>query len=323
MGPMRGGNCPLFFPLKPAFYLLLLMAALALPAAMLAQDKPVVYNDMEGDEGAVLDRQIKGAYGAKYTIVDTNPSVGYSGPNPVAGEMPKAPTIASGRLLGGYVLIVYIVSAQGLVTDPVVITSSDRRLQDAALAAMAAWRFTPGTIRGSAVATTAAQEFNFGPRDFSNGYLMKRFASYQSRDVLIRRMPPAEAVSRYLADLKDVAHNFFVGDSTPETLHIVVVVRPGLRSRIWLVSSIRPGNSPDLEPLHKLLLAVKPLDVKEGPALLALSGTVAGGDGSEPLEGDAYRNPVPAQWRELAKALPDPPAYSTDAFIDLLWPDDK
>jgi hypothetical protein len=32
---------------------------------------------------------------------------------------------------------------------------------------------------------------------------------------------------------------------------------------------------------------------------------------------------VPAQWRELAKALPDPPAYSTDAFIDLLWPDDK
>jgi TonB family protein len=299
----------------------LLLLLLANPCR--AQDKPIAYNNMEGDGGVALDRQIKDAFGAKYAVVDTRQSEGYAEPEPVAGHMPKSPATASGQLLGGYVLVVYIVSAQGLVTDPVVVRSSDPRLTEVALRAMAQWRFRPGTLKGSAVATTAAQEFSFGPLDVSNGYQMKRLASYQSRDVLIRRMPPAEAVSGYLAQLKEVAHNFFVGVAVPETLHVVVVVRPGGRSRVWLASSVRPGDSPELVPLRQLLEAVKPIDVREGPVILALSGTVAGGDDPASLEGDAYHNPIPEAWRRAAGGRSDPPPFSSDAFIDLVWPEGK
>jgi TonB family protein len=288
-----------------------------------AQDKPIVYNNMEGDGGVVLDRQIKEAYGGRYKVVDTRQSEGYAEPLPVAGEMPKSPLFEPGHLLGGYVLMVYIVSDKGLVADPVVVRSTDPRLSKAALEAMAQWRFKPGTRKGVAVATTAAQEFNFGPVDVSNGYKMERLASYQSRDVLIKRMPPAEAVSAYVAQVKEVAHNFFVGATTPEILHIVVIIRPGNRSRAWLTSSRRPGDSPELEPLRRLVESVKPLEVREGPVILGISGTVAGGDATESLQGDAYHNPVPGEWRALAKSLRDPPPFSSDAFMDLVWPGAK
>jgi TonB family protein len=278
---------------------------------------------MEGDGGVVLDRQIKEAYGARYRVVDTRESEGYAEPVPVAGQMPTSPLIEPGHLLGGYVLVVYIVSDQGLVADPVVVTSSDRRLSQAALQAMAQWRFKPGTLKGAAVATTAAQEFSFGPIDVSNGYEMKRLASYQPRDVLIKRMPPSEAVSAYVAQVREVAHNFFVGATAPEIVHIVVIIRPGNRSRAWLASSRRPGDSPELEPLRRLVEAVVPFDVREGPVILGFSGTVAGGDATEPLQGDAYHNPVPGEWRALAKSLRDPPPFSSDRFMDLLWPGAK
>ena len=306
--------------LKPIFHLAALLALLCLANPCGAEDKPIVYNNMEGDGGVVLDRQIKAAYGARYTVVDTRQSEGYAEPLPVAGQMPASPLFEPGHLLGGYVLIVYIVSDKGLVADPVVVKASDPRLTKAALEAMAQWRFRPGTLKGAAVATTAAQEFSFGPVDVSNGYEMKRLASYQSRDVLIKRMPPAEAVSAYVARVTEAAHNFFVGSTTPEILHIVVIVRPGNRSRVWLLSSRRPGDSPELEPLRRLVEAVKPFDVQGGPVILGFSGTVAGGDPTGSLQGDAYHNPVPVEWLSLAKSLSDPPPFASDAFMDLVWP---
>ncbi len=299
-------------------------AALACVAALgQGVDKPILYNYMEGDGGIELDRTIKEAYGARYTIVDTTRADGYAEPVPVAGEMPKPPVNGQGQRMAGYVLVVFVVTRDGLVTDPRVIKSTHDDLRNASLAAMAGWRFKPGTLRGAAIATSAAQEFTFGPVDVSNGYERVHIAVYQTLDILVNRMPPKEAVSAYVAQLEAVAHNFFVGVGTPETLHIVVVTRPGRRSRVWLVSSARPGNSAALEPLRKLLEAVPALEARGGPIMIALSGTIAGGDGKEPLDGADYRPPIPGEWRELAASLPDPPPYSSDAFLDRLWPDPK
>ncbi len=237
---------PSALPLKRLSLFALPLLLLGLSPSAGAQDKPLVYNDMEGDGGVAIDRLIKDAYQARYTIVDTTAAAGYTEPVPVAGEMPKSPATESGQLLGGYVLVVYLVSDQGLVAEPVVLRSSDPRLSDAALRAMAQWRFKPGKLKGVPIATTAAQEFNFGPVDVSNGYAMKRIGVYQARDVLLKRMPPSEAVSAYAGQVKEIARNFFVGVTTPQVLHVVVVTRPGGRLRVWLLSSARPGTSPDL-----------------------------------------------------------------------------
>ncbi len=53
---------------------------------------------------------------------------------------------------------------------------------------------------------------------------------------------------------------------------------------------------------------------------LALSGTVAGGDGSETLDGDNVRNPIPPEWRDLTQAQRDPPPFGSDRFFDLVLP---
>jgi hypothetical protein len=38
--------------------------------------------------------------------------------------------------------------------------------------------------------------------------------------------------------------------------------------------------------------------------------------------GEDYHNPIPAEWQAAARAVTDPPLpFSSDAFIDLIWPD--
>jgi hypothetical protein len=286
-----------------------------------APAKPVVYNNMAGDGGVELDRSIKQAYSSMYTVVDTSTSAGYTEPRAIAGELPKYVKDKQGRMISGYVLVIYIVTADGAVADPVMVKWSDERLCRVAVEVMANWHFMPGTLKGVAVATTAAQEFSFGPNDQSNGFSVERVIVYQPSDVTTRRMPPGEGTKAYVGQLQQVAHNFFVGDAVPETLSIVVVTRPGRRSRIWFVSSTRPGNSRELEPLKKLLEAVPPLDVREGPLILGFTGLIAGGDGKDQPMGETYRNPIPQEWLDAVRGRTDPPTVSSDAFVDLIWPD--
>jgi hypothetical protein len=299
----------------------LLFAATCAGAFAQQPAKPILYNYLEGDGGIELDRQIKDAYARSYSIVDVGKADGYTEPEAVGGEMPKAPVNGLGQSIGGYVLVAYIVSAEGLVADPVVLRMTHPDLTRVALDAMLHWRFKPGTLKGAAVATTAAQEFNFGPRDISNGYEPAHVEIGQPRDVVLKRMPPSDVAAAYLNRIEEVAHHFFVGDTKPETLHIVIVTRPGLRARVWLVSSIRPGDSPELDPLRKLIAAVPPLEAHEGPFILAVTGRIAGGDSREPVDDRDTRFPIPEDWRALVKGLKDPPPFSSDAFLDLLWPD--
>lgn len=300
-----------------------LLAALALlPATALAGTPaaPVVYNNLAGDGSVELDRYIRQAYGSTYTIADTSRAAGFTEPAPTAGELPRLALDDHGQPIIGNCLVVYIVLASGLVSDPVIVKWSDERVCPVALAAMGDWRFTPGRLKGAAVASTAAQEFTFGPTDAAGGFSMERLVVYQSKDVLVRRLPPNEGTNAYVDQVRQVAHNFFVGAAKPETFHIVIVARPGPRCRVWFVSSVRPGNSPELLPLRQLLQAIPPLAVREGPVILCLTAHVAGGDGKDEPNGEAFRNPIPTEWRELAASLKDPPPFSSDAFLDLLWP---
>ena len=322
---MQTGNriAPFFDILPPLNLRPTLLAGMAFfSAAIFAQEpaKPILYNYLEGDGGVELDRAIKDAYGPNYTIINTTRSDGYVEPAPVSGEMPSSPKNEIGQRMAGYVLVSYLVTAEGLVADPRVLKTTNDALSRVCLEAMLGWRFTPGKLKGAPVATTAAQEFTFGPVGATSGYEKTGFVVYQPQDVLIKRMPPSTVVSAYLARLEAVAHNFFVGTTTPETFHIVVVARPGGLTRVWLISSIRPGTSRELAPLKKLIEAVPPLDPVGGPVILALSGKIAGGDRKEAPDADGYRYPVPQEWRELVRAMPEPPPFSSDAFLDLLWP---
>jgi TonB family protein len=303
-------------PIQVVLVLLLLGIAPALRAQVI--QKPIVYNNLEGDGSQELDRSIKQAYSPRYTIVDTRASDGYVEPSPTAGSMPGTIQDEKGVVLAGYVLVAYIVGTDGKVADPVVLKTSDSRLEKAALDVMGHWRFTPGKVGGESVATTAAQEFTFGPVRVQSGFSLRHLILYQPNEVVIRRMPPKTEADAYLDRLTEVAHNFFVGNPAPETLHIIVLLVPGQHSRVWFLSSNRPGDAKELKPLKHLLEAVKPLAVKDGPVLFTLSGVVMGGDG---MDLPADQSPVPAEWREVEGKLKEPLPLTGDEFLTLAFRD--
>jgi len=278
-----------------------------------------VYNDIGGDASVTLDRAIKGAYGAHYTIVDMDRAKGYSGPRPTAGELPSTAAGPSGEPLAGYVLAAYIVTVEGVVADPVILKATDKRLGDVALEAMRRWRFSPATLNGSAVASTAAQEFTFGPGARSDSFQVDHIAVYQSPEVLLRRLPDSAAFGAYIERLRQVAGHFFAGSTEPEALSIVVEIHPGRRSRVWFLSSKRAGDAPELGPLRTLLEAVEPVDVREGPAAFAIVASVAGGDPRSPAGDRQAPPPIPREWRDLLAEAAAGVPYGTDAFLEAVW----
>jgi TonB family protein len=302
---------------------LLALGLLAAPARAQLAPKPIVYNEAAGDGSIELDREIKEAYAAMFTITDTTASEGYTEPSATAGTLPTAATDSTGNPIEGYVRMAYIVTANGRVAETRVLRATDRRLVDAALGAMAGWRFAPGRLNGVAVPTTAAQEFTFGGVDPSNGFVPTGLIMYQSQDILLRRLPSRDAFGAYLDQLKRVARHFFVGTTAPETIQIVVILRPGRSPRAWFVSSARMGNAPELEPLRRLLEGVPPAEVTGGPIAFAITGVVAGGDGKDPPPAKEARGPVPQEWRDAAKSLQVPLAVSSDGYLNLVWREAK
>lgn len=145
--------------------LALLFSALGVVSAVAQQpstpaSKPTIYNHVT-KEGGPHDQAVKDAYAPKFTIVDIADSSAYTRPKPTAGSLPKEARDEAGSSVSGYVLIAYIVTIDGRATEPVVLKSTDKRLDSTALKAMEAWRFQPARLNGKPISTTAAQEFHF------------------------------------------------------------------------------------------------------------------------------------------------------------------
>jgi hypothetical protein len=129
----------------------------------------------------------------------------------------------------------------------------------------------------------------------SNIFEKSEICLYQTNDVLERRMPDAAKIADYIVQLQSVCQSFLAKDKTPETLDVVVAVRPGRLSRIWFVSSIGSENDPRRRLLRKKLEAVKPIKVTGGPVAFTFVARIAGGDGKA-------RNgiPMPKEWQDAA-----------------------
>ena len=145
------------------------MMAFAIPALASDAPKPTVYNRVHG-EFTDLDKQFVAAYEAKFTVVNLRDedAAQYTPPEATAGELPRTFRMGDGKFLGGDLLVGFVISPEGRVTDPVILKSSDQRLNAAALKAMEEWRFKPAKVNGSIVATSAAQNFSFAatPEEF-------------------------------------------------------------------------------------------------------------------------------------------------------------
>lgn len=154
------------------------------------------------------------------------------------------------------------------------------------------------------------------------GFETQNIVLYQTDDVLHARIPSVEELGGYMKRLQGVCTTFFADADKPETLHVVVVLKPGKRSRVWFVSSTRPSGDKERESLRRKLEAVTPVDVRQGPVAFAISAKIAGGDGKSPGTGAGYQPPIPAEWRDAAKSAKKE-AVSIEEFLNLVWPGDQ
>jgi len=138
----------------------LIILSIAAAALAYAADKPTIYNRVMA-ETAELDRQVGVLYSPKFTIVEIRDAKQYVGPKPIAGGLPSTALNKSGQQLSGNVLVAYIVTTEGRAIEPLILKTTDERLNNVATKAMDQWRLEPATLNGVAIAALAAQEFNF------------------------------------------------------------------------------------------------------------------------------------------------------------------
>jgi hypothetical protein len=300
----------------------ILVLLLACAASVHAEDKPTVYDHIT-KEGASIDKEINAALISKYTIITIEDSPTYINPKPTAGSLPHSAKTASGETLTGYVLVAYVVSAEGRAVDPVVLKTTDERLNSIATNAMADWHFEPAMLDGAPIATTAAQEFNFKDDAPPQGFVVDSIVLYQPNDVLAQRLPGGpDQLAAYIKQLQAVLTDYFANAKTPETLHSVVAIRSGNRSRVWFISSTHSGKTTELASLRQKLEAINPVDVKDGPVAFVISGSIAGGDGKHSKADKNFQLPMPQEWQDAGKNL-KPPVLVPDGYLDVIWPEEK
>ncbi len=141
---------------------------------------------------------------------------------------------------------------------------------------------------------------------------------YQPEEVLQARVSGVAELANYIEQLRAVCTEFFTTVTTPETLHIVVAVRPAKRARVWLVSSAQSVPDTQREPLKKQLEAIPPCEVHDGPIAFAISTKLAGGHGQS-HHGDKV--PMPREWQEAVTAAGKEKLRLPDGVLDVIWPD--
>jgi hypothetical protein len=150
---------------------------------------------------------------------------------------------------------------------------------------------------------------------------------FESSDIVLYQ-PDAELKSRmghdaapladYIRRLSTAAESI-VAEAPPSagaTAAIVVVVKPGRRSRVWLVLG---GNElPDAvkRRLVPALEAIRPLPVRDGPVAFAMTFHAWGG--GIPIVDPEMPAPIPPEWQEASAAIG---GGMLDAIIEQAWPD--
>ena len=152
------------------------------------------------------------------------------------------------------------------------------------------------------------------------GFKTENIVLYQADKIMSARLKnDVTELSKYVKTLEAVCVDYFASEASPESLHVVMAVKPGKRSRAWFVA---PGRA-DIETLATLrekLEKVPAIEVFGGPVAFAIAGKIAGGSGKVVNEAEGFQVPIPKEWKDAAKnakAAVEVP----DGFLVKVWPD--
>ena len=125
-----------------------------------AAGKPILYNYVGERARTEGEAHMKAVYGGKFKIVDFGDERSYI-PAKITHRVTPEPVVEFGQAVKGHVLVVFVVTADGRVKEPLVLRSTNRKLNQPVLDTVVRWRCTPARLRGVAVPTTLGQDFDF------------------------------------------------------------------------------------------------------------------------------------------------------------------
>ena len=140
---------------------------------------------------------------------------------------------------------------------------------------------------------------------------------YQPDAVLRERLGDVKPLAEYFKKVKSISEPSFHSD-LPESLDIVIVVKPGGKARVWFSSTLQ--NAPDRTELKKAIEAIPTPLVKQGPLAFALSYDLNGIERKKQGDGQ-FQLPLPEEWKIKAKDI-NGPLIIPDGLIPLIWPDE-
>jgi periplasmic protein TonB len=124
-----------------------------------AKTKPRLY-EISGEKDAT-DKAVDAAYSRKFNIIELRDRKGYIKATPTARVVPLPLRSELGQPIHGDVDVVIIVTSDGRVIEPLILKSTDKRLNATALNAIRQWRFAPARLNGSAISTPVVVPVSF------------------------------------------------------------------------------------------------------------------------------------------------------------------
>ncbi len=154
------------------------------------------------------------------------------------------------------------------------------------------------------------------------GFSNETLVLYQPNDVLQARVSSVDNLVAYVNEIERVCQTFFADAAIPESLDIVIAIRPDKTSKVWFISSIHPGIPKDREALRGQLEKLPPCEVTGGPIAFAMVSSIAGGDGKTIKPSVDGKPPLPKEWSEAAKKK-QADVVLPDGILDDVWPPKK
>ena len=135
----------------------------------------------------------------------------------------------------------------------------------------------------------------------------------QPEFILKDRVASATALSVYIQSAQAAAAAAVRAQGTPapNSGFIVIAVRPGLESKVWLDFD-KPLPAPLRTDLLNRVGAVKPFAAQVGPVVFGIHVGLSGGAAS------ARQQPQPAEWSAAASTLSEP--IEIGDLVERIWP---
>ena len=143
-------------------------------------------------------------------------------------------------------------------------------------------------------------------------FVLQNYVLLQPDFVLRERVGDVKDLAAYLKSIETAANVLLVQvpKPTPTSGFVVVAVRPGGDSRVWL--DLSPDLPADIDGnLRSTLQRIAPFAARNGVVVVALNVTFWGAPRSD------KKTPWPAEWKKSAESLNEP--VETGDFVDRMW----